>query len=463
MGEKDFVVFYAWQSDSPAHINRNFIESAVEAAIREVKKSGHVDKSPRLDKDTKNVSGSPDIANTILEKIQSADMFLGDLTYVATVFSRFEETTEDLVPNPNVMIELGYALEELGWERIVTVINTHYGPPEKLPFDLKNRRWPIDYNLPPDAETDVHKQQKEKLVKRISSAIDLIAGLPPRGKSQKLDHRIQTIETTISLMNSSLAEQSRLLSEALQRTKEVEPEPKQKCDEALAALIERIRSGRFEGMPPTAAQVVLAITLEAPLHFDLGEKQDQLRKLQPLFAQGWNHQVYGDRFITFYKYKGSIDAVTEITSTGIIQAASHEIISSAMEHFKIVAPEETKDTDIIPIMSIERSVIETVTQYCQLLTNLGHTGPIFVKLGLINLRKSILFVGARYSSLHSRVYEDDKIIPPPVEIPEGVDFQNPQMVAKALRPAFDFIWREYNYPRSLDYGSTGDWGGLPGM
>ena len=182
MDEKDFVVFYAWQSDSPSNINRNFIESAIEASIKEVKKSGFVDSSPRLDKDTKDVPGIPDIASTILEKIRSADMFLADLTYVGDIFGESGKPKSDVIPNPNVMIELGYALAELGWQRIVTVINTYYGPQENLPFDLRNRRWAIDYNLPPGAGEDIRKQEKKKLIQRISDAISLIAKLPPRDK-----------------------------------------------------------------------------------------------------------------------------------------------------------------------------------------------------------------------------------------------------------------------------------------
>ena len=92
MSEKNFVVFYAWQSDSPAKVNRNFIESAIETSIKEVEKSGVVDSSPRLDKDTKGLSGIPDIANTILQKIQSADAFLADLTYVGGVFEESGKT-----------------------------------------------------------------------------------------------------------------------------------------------------------------------------------------------------------------------------------------------------------------------------------------------------------------------------------------------------------------------------------
>jgi hypothetical protein len=446
MEKKDFVVFYAWQSDSPPNINRNFIESAIEASIKEVKKSGFVDSSPRLDKDTKDIPGIPDIANTILEKIRAADVFLADLTYVGDIFEEPEKQGSDVIPNPNVMIELGYALAELGWQRIVTVINTHYGSQENLPFDLRNRRWAIDYNLPPDAGEDIRKQEKKKLIQSISDAINLIAKLPLRDKSQTLEQRIQILEM------------------ALQRKQEPGPDTRQKSAENMRVLIARILAGNFEGMPPTSIQLVITILPEIP-HSSLdifGMNQQELTtKLRPLYAYGWNPRTYGDRLVTVSNPKNTIDAVTEITPYGIINAAGHEIISAAMEHFSIVAPETTKDTDVIPILSVEDNVIETVSRYCQALINLGVQGPLLVGIAIINLRRSILFVGARYSSSGSRVYEGDKIIPPPVEIPEGVDFKDVQLLAKALRPAFDFIWREYNYPRSLDYDSTGAWGGSP--
>lgn len=45
------------------------------------------------------------------------------------------------------MLELGYAARSVGWERIICVMNTAYGPAEKQIFDLRHRRWPICYEL----------------------------------------------------------------------------------------------------------------------------------------------------------------------------------------------------------------------------------------------------------------------------------------------------------------------------
>jgi hypothetical protein len=51
----------------------------------------------KLDKDTKNVPGSPPIFATILEKIDKAAVFIPDLTSVA------KRENGELVPNPNLV------------------------------------------------------------------------------------------------------------------------------------------------------------------------------------------------------------------------------------------------------------------------------------------------------------------------------------------------------------------------
>ena len=100
---------------------------------------------------TKGVSGTPDIANTILDKIRKCSAFLADLTFVGKDTVRPDDDTK-FFPNPNVLLELGFAIPYLEWTRIICVMNTYYGETKDLPFDLRHRRWPISYHLPPDAD-----------------------------------------------------------------------------------------------------------------------------------------------------------------------------------------------------------------------------------------------------------------------------------------------------------------------
>lgn len=128
------TVFYSWQSDLPNSTNRGFIEGCLKRAIKELKAEGQLRVEPCLDRDTMNVPGSPDIAATIFEKIESAALFVCDVSIIN------KGTQERLAPNPNVLIELGYAVKTLGWNRVVCVFNSVTGQVEDLPFDLRHRR-----------------------------------------------------------------------------------------------------------------------------------------------------------------------------------------------------------------------------------------------------------------------------------------------------------------------------------
>ena len=44
------------------------------------------------------------------------------------------------MPNPNVLIELGYAIKTLGWSKIICLFNSQTGKIEDLPFDINHNR-----------------------------------------------------------------------------------------------------------------------------------------------------------------------------------------------------------------------------------------------------------------------------------------------------------------------------------
>jgi len=136
------VVFWSWQADSDASTNRHFIEDCLKHAVKNVAKSEGV--LIVVDRDTKGIGGSPGIFDTILRKIRSSDVFVFDATLVHGLLRH--------APNPNVAVELGYALAAMGEGRTIGVMNTAGYPNGKaLPFDLKHKRWPVEFALRPVA------------------------------------------------------------------------------------------------------------------------------------------------------------------------------------------------------------------------------------------------------------------------------------------------------------------------
>jgi len=116
------------------------------------------------------------------------------------------------------------------------------------------------------------------------------------------------------------------------------------------------------------------------------------------------------------------------------------------------------DVVSIPSVAFEKRVIETLLEYLKCLKVLETKGPWYIGVGVINVRKSVLYVSQRFA-FSGRAFEGDEIRPPVLQIPEDIELNNQQTVARALCPAFDYIWREHNYPRSLNYAQTGDWVG----
>ena len=101
------TIFYSWQSDLPNASNRGFIESCLKKACK---------------------------------KISKAKIFVADISIINSDYDGRK------CPNPNVLLELGYASRFFGWGKIFCFYNLDYGSFDDLPFDLKQRR-PITYSL----------------------------------------------------------------------------------------------------------------------------------------------------------------------------------------------------------------------------------------------------------------------------------------------------------------------------
>lgn len=163
----NFTVFYSWQSDLPSRENRNFIEKSIIAAINALNDDSDI--KLILDKNTRNVPGSPDIANTIFTKIDGAVAFVADVTPIV-------KAGEKQVPNPNVMCELGYALSSLSDERVIFVCNQKYCDNLRdLPFDLGLKRVTA-YDLTDDSKAN-KKTQKQYLTSCLTDALKAIRDL----------------------------------------------------------------------------------------------------------------------------------------------------------------------------------------------------------------------------------------------------------------------------------------------
>ncbi|HWX35359.1 MAG TPA: hypothetical protein VNZ53_49055 [Steroidobacteraceae bacterium] len=158
---RKIIAFYAWQSDTPEQFNRQFMQIALEDAAKRITQDSALDVELVIDYDTAGVPGTPPISDTILKKIDGCDIFIPDVFVARTERGK-------LLPNPNVMMEYGYALRAKTYTAMMPVMNTAFGPPEELPFDMGHLRHPIQYH----AETTATDAERRRLRQGLSQQFE---------------------------------------------------------------------------------------------------------------------------------------------------------------------------------------------------------------------------------------------------------------------------------------------------
>ena len=129
MSKTKFTIFFSWQSDLKG--NKKIIKDSLLAECQKQKeKNGY---QLEIDEATRNLPGSPKIEDAILEKIASADIFVCDITPVASCGRK-------LMPNSNVIFELGFALHALGEKRVILLAKKGDWDVNDMPFDFNHRR-----------------------------------------------------------------------------------------------------------------------------------------------------------------------------------------------------------------------------------------------------------------------------------------------------------------------------------
>ncbi|MEO7797348.1 MAG: hypothetical protein ABIY47_06440 [Opitutaceae bacterium] len=170
----DYTIFYSWQMDAPESINKGFIHQALNRAVKELGNEFDVEEADRItvDQGLKGVPGSPEVATMMFEKIGEAAIYVGDVSLVGAVAKKGKVLKK--VPNPNVSIEEGFAAGVLGWERVICIANEFYGTSEEQAFDQRNRRFPINYKLGPNATKSRRQTVTDELVRDLKIAITTV-------------------------------------------------------------------------------------------------------------------------------------------------------------------------------------------------------------------------------------------------------------------------------------------------
>ncbi len=171
-------VFFSWQSDSDNADGRSFIKNALQNAIKRTDEKYQL----TYDEATRDESGSIDIIATVLKKIDEADIFIADVTLIYQFQNK--NGKRKYSPNPNVVFELGYAMQRLGEKRVVMVCNEDHESKDNMPFDFRNRRILF-------FSSNKKKEFEEALLAAINSIVTQDPELPAHTEEKRRrDHEI---------------------------------------------------------------------------------------------------------------------------------------------------------------------------------------------------------------------------------------------------------------------------------
>lgn len=164
-------IFWSWQSDIDGKISRHFIKECLSSAVKELNEEIDLDERIDIDHDTKGVPGTPSITETVFTKIKESNVFIADVTPISKITTK--DGREKKIMNPNVAIEIGYAIGAIGDNNILMVNNSSFGVRDDLPFDLKYKRGPISYSLSIGSSKENIAKEKMKLTGELKESLKL--------------------------------------------------------------------------------------------------------------------------------------------------------------------------------------------------------------------------------------------------------------------------------------------------
>jgi predicted nucleotide-binding protein with TIR-like domain len=399
------TVFYSWQADLPNRTNRTFIEDALERAVKSLRADDSLKVELRVDRDTADVAGSPAIADTILQKIANAEIFVPDVSIVAR--------TENgkACPNPNVLLELGYAVSRLGWDRIIMVMNTAFGAISELPFDLRGRRV-MSYVVQP-ASGAPKGEERRNLEENLTNAMAAILGEQrTRADVGRKEQRRSLVEWARNFKDQRINKISSREGTAANLTSD------------KLVCIHLVPAGAISG------ETVLAIN----------ELDPQTTYLPPFGSTGFNTDFNGDGLLRVDSDQNRLNSYLQVFRNGIIESVNSQMLTG-----------RGMREDGLPSQAFCMSLGAFLSKAVELFQVLNIGPPACVLLTMIGLKGAPLFLAAN-SGYYSRPFDRDVIALPEVVIEDFTNDPKP-----LLRPALDVLWQHAGEDSCPYFLADGTW------
>ena len=412
--EKHQTVFYSWQSDLPNSTNRGFILGALEHAAKTVRSDAAVGVDPVVDRDTAGVAGSPEIADVILQKIAQADIFVPDVSLVTSPDAKRPS------PNPNVLLELGFAISRLGWDRVVMVMNTAFGKPALLPFDLRGHRV-VTYNWRPGKPGTIKTDERRSLESTLKEAITAILLEQASIKDTEDGRSLASLHATASKFQ---LERLDLLA-----TGHVP------SDDKLVLASDKL----------VCVHVVPISAKTEQTTIEVGHLDSQLTSLAPLGSREFCRDSFNTDGLLRYApdHGDSSSGFLQLFRNGVV-----ETVDSTMAMRRAERPEG------LPGSYFCKELVTFLEATCRLYEALQIQPPISALIAILGVKQLLIPAGIGGSAYYTKHFRQGRIVLPPIQLPDLKADVRP-----LLRKSLDVLWQAAGVKACSCYDANGKWSG----
>lgn len=175
----EITIFFSWEEETnlQGFNNKRFLIASINSAINLLKAKREF-RGVVFDfqEGLSNVSGTPRVAEIMMQRARDCDVFIGDMT-IAQKLGRFTKceikhgkTFMRMSPNANVLMEYAIALNkrEDFWHQVVLIMNTVNGDVKDdlnlFPFDIREERFPVKFEMMGD--------ENEEAIKNVANILD---------------------------------------------------------------------------------------------------------------------------------------------------------------------------------------------------------------------------------------------------------------------------------------------------
>jgi hypothetical protein len=279
--------------------------------------------------------------------------------------------------NPNVAIELGYAMGKLGDAAVIGVMNLAFGGTDTLPFDIKHKKWPVMYRLVEGAQKPEIKEQIEVLraefIKRLHGFL-------------KVDKAEVAFPETQPLIGKGLFfTEGETLS--VQRNNPISNGQPLNFTFPHRAFLYLRMIPKTPLVRPLAVQTIMG-TMGRYGTFGI-----------PVGAL-MQENAYGAAMSSLNLHFVSIDSMTQYFRNGEIWGINGDVIRQG----------ERTDENWVPARAIEDTMITSLSLYCEYMDKHSNvTPPITVEAGIVGVKNRKLTIDGVIFGNMGKMYEDDVI------------------------------------------------------